>query len=222
MSPHLVLELDVGGAVRVVDVAAGATVLGREPGVAVHVESKGISRRHAQLFRLGEALFIDDLGSKNGTQKNGVRITARERLHEGDVLVFSPEVFAVVRRASDADRGARGDHGVRVVVEGLGALPELIAVRTPFRLLFVLDDAASTTASAALRVSRRGVDGAGDVVLFVDGKAPRVVGADDVVVVRGGVQLRLLPTSGVGSDARTVRGDRGFIVLLPDDAPVER
>lgn len=37
--------------------------------------SKGVSRRHAKITRKGSALFLEDLGSLNGTFLNGRRLT---------------------------------------------------------------------------------------------------------------------------------------------------
>jgi diguanylate cyclase (GGDEF)-like protein len=60
-------------------------VLGRAPNVAIRVLDDNASRRHARLFRSGQDLIIEDLGSANGTLVNGEKIT-RSVLKDGDKI----------------------------------------------------------------------------------------------------------------------------------------
>jgi pSer/pThr/pTyr-binding forkhead associated (FHA) protein len=48
----------------------------------------GVSRRHNRLLRQGEAWFVEDLGSINGTFVNGVRVAPQQMmsLKDGDVI----------------------------------------------------------------------------------------------------------------------------------------
>jgi pSer/pThr/pTyr-binding forkhead associated (FHA) protein len=56
--------------------------------------SQGLpSRRHAQLSILGQAVWVQDLGSANGTFINGVRIAAKSQLNAGDRVRFDLEEF---------------------------------------------------------------------------------------------------------------------------------
>jgi DNA-binding winged helix-turn-helix (wHTH) protein len=64
----------------------GANIIGREPDVAIQIDLPGISRRHACIVVSGDAATIEDLGSKNGTQVSGSRITAPTQLADGDVI----------------------------------------------------------------------------------------------------------------------------------------
>jgi hypothetical protein len=47
-----------------------------------------VSARHAQLFRNGDAWFVRDLDSRNGTWLNGVRVSTDSKLEDGDRLSF--------------------------------------------------------------------------------------------------------------------------------------
>lgn len=58
-------------------------VIGRDGGCEVWLPSGAISRRHARIFKEKDAYWVEDLGSKNGTQLNGVT-TTRARLTFGD------------------------------------------------------------------------------------------------------------------------------------------
>ena len=59
-------------------------VIGRDeiPG-GLQILDQGISRRHAEIFRIGEMYFLRDLGSRNGSYVNEERIT-EELLRVGD------------------------------------------------------------------------------------------------------------------------------------------
>lgn len=62
-------------------------VFGRSPECDVVLKTAGISRRHFSLTRAGEEVRITDLGSKNGLQLNGTKIT-NGVLHPDDQLNF--------------------------------------------------------------------------------------------------------------------------------------
>jgi len=55
------------------------------------------STLHARLFRHGDQLFVEDLGSTNGTYVNSERIAQPVRLGKGDLLQVGATVFEVVR-----------------------------------------------------------------------------------------------------------------------------
>lgn len=58
---------------------------------------KGISRRHAKITRQGQEIFIEDLGSVNGTFLNGKRLTPylQHPLTSGDEIQMGKLVFRV-------------------------------------------------------------------------------------------------------------------------------
>jgi DNA-binding winged helix-turn-helix (wHTH) protein len=64
----------------------GDNILGREPGVAVRIESGGISRHHARITVLGARATLEDLGSKNGTSVSEERVLTPRPLRDGDVI----------------------------------------------------------------------------------------------------------------------------------------
>ena len=67
------------------DVSRGAT-LGRSDGVDIHVDDPFASSAHARLFQRGEFMYIEDMGSTNGTYLNGRQLGAAERLRRADVV----------------------------------------------------------------------------------------------------------------------------------------
>lgn len=56
-----------------------------------------VSTVHARVFRRGDDLFVEDLGSRNGTFVNGERVTATTQIRRGDRVQFGQTVSEVVR-----------------------------------------------------------------------------------------------------------------------------
>jgi diguanylate cyclase (GGDEF)-like protein len=63
----------------------GGAVLGRALDVDVRLVDAGISRRHAEIVVDGDEIWLEDLGSKNGSFVNGVQVR-RHRLRAGDKI----------------------------------------------------------------------------------------------------------------------------------------
>jgi hypothetical protein len=71
--------------------------VGRAPGCGVKVEDAYTSNIHARLFRRDGSLWLEDLGSTNGTWVNGERVETARRLGRGDLLQVGSTVFEVTR-----------------------------------------------------------------------------------------------------------------------------
>ena len=65
--------------------ARKAMTIGRSPDATVFLDDVTVSRNHALLVRRRDGLYIDDLGSLNGTYVNRRRIESH-RLQNGDEL----------------------------------------------------------------------------------------------------------------------------------------
>jgi hypothetical protein len=70
---------------RDVSLDQGVTVIGRSSGCDIVVDDPNVSRRHAEIRRLGEGYSLVDLGSTNGTEVNGQRV-GETSLMNGDVI----------------------------------------------------------------------------------------------------------------------------------------
>jgi hypothetical protein len=71
---------------RYVAVPDGVHLVGRAPDALVAIDDPTVSRYHARLTAGPSALAIEDLASRNGTFRNGVRLTGIARLIDGDVV----------------------------------------------------------------------------------------------------------------------------------------
>jgi pSer/pThr/pTyr-binding forkhead associated (FHA) protein len=74
---------------------SGEYVIGRGTECHIRPNSDWVSRQHCMLRVTPEALFIRDLGSRNGTLVNGTRLLGERQLSQGDQLQVGPLVFEV-------------------------------------------------------------------------------------------------------------------------------
>ncbi len=106
---------------RVLPLAPGENLVGRDRACAVWIDESGVSRRHARI-RVpavdpdgAAGVTIEDLNSTNGTFLRGRAVTAAAPLAHGDKLRIGPEVLVFRSRAfTDAPtkrvrRARRGD-----------------------------------------------------------------------------------------------------------------
>ncbi len=63
----------------------------------VIVDDHYVSTVHARLFRRGDEVLVEDLGSRNGTFLNGTPVAGATRLRRGDRVQFGQTVAEVVR-----------------------------------------------------------------------------------------------------------------------------
>lgn len=85
------LEVEDGSSRRVA-LTGESFVVGRGRDADLRVDVDGVSRKHARITRVGPALSLVDLGSKNGTYVNGERADVAA-LHHGDRIQLGPVVL---------------------------------------------------------------------------------------------------------------------------------
>lgn len=87
----------VGGKLRGQEIVlkAGENILGRDPSVDVPLQVEGVSKKHISLTVTDDVLYLQDLGSSNGTFVNG-KIAKRATLKAGDKIGLPNAVLQVV------------------------------------------------------------------------------------------------------------------------------
>ena len=74
---------------RTIPVTTGRVVVGRSRECDVRVEDGNVSRRHFELVQEGPTTWaVADLGSTNGTEVNGRRVSGRKRVDDGDRITI--------------------------------------------------------------------------------------------------------------------------------------
>ena len=78
------------------------STIGRSKNNTIQLEDERSSRNHAVLVRSDEGLWLEDLGSTNGTQVNGQVIRQRVLVRPGDRVQIGNTVLQIVRSAQSA------------------------------------------------------------------------------------------------------------------------
>ncbi len=79
-----------------------ALVLGRASSSDLVLEDRFLSRNHSRIFRDGERLMIEDLGSRNGTLLNGQPVHNPQPLAPGDLVKISGSVISILEPGASA------------------------------------------------------------------------------------------------------------------------
>ncbi|HMC94725.1 MAG TPA: FHA domain-containing protein, partial [Polyangia bacterium] len=74
-------------------VEADKTVIGRGQKAQIRLLDDGISREHAQVVIEGTHIFLQDLGSTNGTFCNGIKVDRKELVDGDKILVGSTTIL---------------------------------------------------------------------------------------------------------------------------------
>ncbi len=74
-------------------------LIGRSSECDIRIDDENISRRHAEVRKIGELFKVRDLGSTNGTYINSRRIV-EEKLEDGDLLIINRAVMKFVSSTS--------------------------------------------------------------------------------------------------------------------------
>src|SRR5271165_1165975 len=80
-------------------------LIGRSSDLDMVLVEDMVSRKHARIQTQGEQIWIEDLGSTNGTFVNGEKIK-RARLKEGDRVLIGTSILKVI--SSDASAAKDG------------------------------------------------------------------------------------------------------------------
>lgn len=114
-------------------VDAETLVVGRSPDCDLLLPDPFLSRFHARFYRRDDDLWVEDLGSSNGTVVNGDRIDAATRLAVGDEVRLSDTRITVARPAAEG-RDVRAELPGDAGLTALKPVSELLADHDPSTL----------------------------------------------------------------------------------------
>ncbi|MCA9042418.1 MAG: FHA domain-containing protein, partial [Planctomycetaceae bacterium] len=90
MNKLMLLE---GGNATPYELSQDELTIGRHPDCEIYLNSDMVSRRHARVFSRGGQVFIEDLGSGNGTFVNGKRVVQPTAIKNEDRVKIGPILF---------------------------------------------------------------------------------------------------------------------------------
>jgi DNA-binding NtrC family response regulator/pSer/pThr/pTyr-binding forkhead associated (FHA) protein len=146
----------------------GEVVAGYSSSCGIILRTRGVSRRHAALRIDADLLLVEDLGSRNGTFVNGIRVE-KAHLKVGDRLSLGPVSLRVGHLSvDDANLGLVTGTDLRPSSEEdtdwfLPPGPPGAALELPKRLLLLLGGSEPNVADA-LRLAAAGVLATGSAV----------------------------------------------------------
>ncbi|HSS77960.1 MAG TPA: SpoIIE family protein phosphatase [Thermoanaerobaculia bacterium] len=84
-------------------------VVGRAADADLTLTDPFLSRRHSRFFRMGSTVYIEDLGSRNGTLLNGEKVLAPSPIGPGDTVKICGSLLTLVEEAPRAHRVTQVD-----------------------------------------------------------------------------------------------------------------
>ena len=103
----------------------GETVIGRDLSCALRFNDPAVSRKHLRFIRRQNEVFLEDLGSSNGTLLNGRSVAAALRLKDGDEVRVGSRLLTIrIAEADEAEPAAS-----TLVLKGFDAPEELKKLR---------------------------------------------------------------------------------------------
>lgn len=97
----------------------GEYTLGRGPSCDLCVQSNTVSRKHARLTVNFSNLFLEDLGSFNGTSVNGGKITGRTQVWHGQRIQMGKVSLKLRKICTDLEQGGSLAPAQSLVLESL-------------------------------------------------------------------------------------------------------
>ena len=144
--PKLVLSLD-GVVLREVNLSKDRMTIGRRSHNDLVIDNLAVSGEHAVVFRAGEDVYLEDLGSTNGTTVNGQPIK-KHLLQSGDFIEIGKYRLKYLADSGTASEGEVDfDTSQPLRREFYGPGPATIQVRQPGSA-----DEAPAAGSATIRI----------------------------------------------------------------------
>jgi len=99
--PKMIVSID-GVVIKEVQLTKERSTLGRRPHNDIVIDNLAVSGEHASIQMNGNEVFLDDLGSTNGTYVNG-KAVKKQQLHNGDSIEIGKYKIKFVSEAERPD-----------------------------------------------------------------------------------------------------------------------
>src|SRR4051812_2107290 len=84
-------------------ITSDLTVVGRAVGCDLRIDDSSLSRQHCRIRKTNGVYFVEDLGSRNGTMVNGMRIQAPQRLEDGALVQLAAGTIVMFSQQEDLE-----------------------------------------------------------------------------------------------------------------------
>lgn len=216
------LKLAIEGREESVNLDTGRITLGRGASNAVVLKGRDVSRKHAEILRTHDGVYLVDLGSTNGTTVNGKLLKKPRKLKAWDVVAFGSTRAEVVD--TEGRRPGRILRALGVARAGSPRSPSAARVppTAPAWAWAAGGAAAAVGLLALLSLARSGPDGAtgGGSPQAGPEEAPVAAGRDDSEVeapVEGTGASRVVVGAGGADGLGTVEEPVGAATSTPPD-----
>src|SRR5688572_3627460 len=87
----------IGGKIRGTEfkLDEGENIVGRDPSSNINVKTDGVSKKHMMITVNKDSVYLEDLGSSNGTFVNG-KLTKKATIQNGDKVALPNVIFQLV------------------------------------------------------------------------------------------------------------------------------
>jgi len=215
--PRLIVRATPAHGDSVVELNRPRITIGRSARNDLCVEDPFASRLHAEVRKRGDAFWLSDLGSANGTMINGMRLTAPVQLRERDLVRIGETEIEYTERADTAP--ARGRTSILFSDSSFSPAPEATIIAG------ARNSAANLLSS--LEISQKTQISPIPIVTGQNQLAPKL--QEDALAVISRVSLTLLSPLSLDETLQqvlecvfeVVSADRGYVMLLetPEDDP---
>jgi diguanylate cyclase (GGDEF)-like protein len=185
---------------RVYIVTVDELVIGRGSMCDLRIDDTSLSRQHCRLRRTNGVFFVEDLGSRNGTQVNSVRIKAPVRLEDGSLIQLAAGTIIMFSHQEDLEVQAEQRLYASAVLDPLTGLHNRRHLDARLKSEFAFANRHGTPLSVLLididhfkKINDTYGHQGGDAALrLLSERLQRAVRAEDIVARYGGEEFAVV------------------------------
>jgi diguanylate cyclase (GGDEF)-like protein len=217
---------------RVHVVTTDNVVVGRGAGCDLRIDDTSLSRQHCRIRRTNGAYFVEDLGSRNGTMVNGLRIQAPQLLEDGALVQLAASTIIMFSQQEDLEVQAQQRLYASAVLDPLTGLHNRRHLDARLKAEFAFASRHQTPLSVLLididhfkKINDTYGHAGGDVALkALAERMAKTVRTEDIVARYGGEEFAVIARGieAVGAMllAERIRETAGKIRLAHEDKTI--